>query len=268
VSENKKEKYLQTLGELRKTTKGGELAFAAKLYGAFIGATTGKAKSYYWKAPTVRKYLERIVENSKKLRVDLKTYFEVMFRPPVKMEESWPLSYPPLSWLACERAREIFEYRWKELKERVEGTRMTISEYLEQISYLNVDKYFVGCFWDGGRILGEYLGRFGELSIVDVFGVFLAYEEVFTDWFLATHPKLGEFFESDEPSVIGEEGEEDALKAVCKTKVKVVLSRLRNVKFKEKVEKARERVREEELKLLEASKALSGEILEEVKKWL
>jgi len=240
------------------------------LYNAFIGATTGVAKHYHPNVPRVRELLTRVVDNCKKLNVDERTYFEVMFRQPSETVATWG-EYPPLNWLGTDRALEIFEYRWKELIRRIQGTRMTIAEYLQTISFLNLEQYFSHCFYDGVHIVHEQrvksLAERQQFGLADVFAVFVAYPDVFTDMFLATHPRLTFYLESGTKPVIVDDLEDDIRKEV-KLIVEEPLRRLRNQRWRERVFGVREKCKRDEQKRLETDDIRKSRLVEEDWTWL
>jgi len=279
---NKREKYKQTLRELsswRSSPATQRVKAAAQLYGAFVSAVTGVSCRYNVRSPKLRTKFNKIVENCKKLNIDERTYFEVMFREPVSEEHDagWP--YPPLNWLGTDRAREIFEIRWKELRANVAGTRMTIAEYLQTISFLNVKQHFSlegrGCFYEGVSVVHDHrlyaqnqCGGWGWLDLL----VVLVSERgrVFTDYFLATSPvvKVLPKMRNFRDVHIYNPREMHDVFEVWNLMTREPLKRLRNEKWRKRVMQTRQECKEEQRRMWEHDFAHLTDEYEEDWEWL
>lgn len=171
------------------------------------------------------------------LGVSVSDFLGVLFRTPAG-GGSW--AYPYLSFVASERAVKIFEYRRGVIERSFLGNRSGIRSASSDSDF---EVFFINCFVSGVRLLSslpdDYVATL-EQSLEELFSFFLAFPEVFTAEFVASHSKVESFLN----------GEDSEVRQAVVTFVSGVRKRLADPFYRERFWKSRKKVMDYEYGLV------------------
>lgn len=164
------------------------------LYENMILEHTGKIANFNLDKSTVvgRSNYDKflwVVNKCSELKISCSDYLTVLFQSP-NSKPSW--KYPYLQFIASDAGVEIYKYRRAVIERSFSGKNTDISK----LSPVNFEDRFVNCYLGGARLIkGLPLVEQERLkeSIVDLFSLFIAFPDVFSPEFVATHSLLEEF---------------------------------------------------------------------------
>lgn len=188
----KSTKYINlaaSLASRKKTDTYSSVREITDLYSEHVKAVTNKRPNYRLQNLNVRKLFVRVGEVCMSLGVSPWLYFEIMFMAP-ETDERRHWEFPPIKYLGCDSAKNLFLWRYERLKKRLQDDEKALLLYLRTISKLNYERHFEGCFLEGSRILHpimhECLAEYHKWNWIDVLGVFYEYYEMpFSAYYIA-----------------------------------------------------------------------------------
>jgi hypothetical protein len=185
------------------------------------------------------------------LGIKVEDFFTVMLDPKSWEGRNLKWKYPPLSFLASEAGFSIFIGRMRGMRSRF-MTRKGAFSSVKSSNPLNFQSRFTNCFYNGYTILWSLLksGRGKELNnVTSLFAVFLAYADVFTPEFIATHSRFEKFEDYwQRDKCIRDTVRAEVARAVIHYAAPVRARMVRDGNYVKKLIEARKGVAERELK--------------------
>ena len=164
------------------------------LYENMIHEHTGKAANFNVDKSTAlgRKNYEKflwVINKCRELEIAYEDYLSVLFQSPTG-KSTW--KYPYLQFIASSAGVDVYQYRRAVIERSFAHKNIDVVRF----SPINMENRFVNCYVGGFRLIsGLPLVEQNKLaeSLVDLFSLFIAFPDVFSQEFIATHSLLEDF---------------------------------------------------------------------------
>jgi len=151
---------------------------------------------------------------------------------------------PYLTFIASQGGKNVFTFQFARMQ-RSFGSRKIVKNVIKAAT--TSEQFFTGCFYGGATIFESLLSRVGKDGLSFPFGVLevlLAFPDVFTPQFVATHSSFLDIMQGDKKELTSDE---EQIKMAALLVTEEVLSRAyRDEKYAERLFSARESVKARE----------------------